>query len=57
MTPDLRPCPSCCSSDLTIATAADEDTVAAVVCLECGATGPKGSATDPTGQVEHIWNQ
>lgn len=44
--------------DLTIATATDNDiTTMAVVCLECGATGPKGTGGDPPGHVEYMWNQ
>ena len=58
MTTDLRPCPFCCSSDLTIATATDgEITTVAIVCLECGSTGPKGTGGDPPGHVEFMWNQ
>lgn len=58
MTTDLRRCPFCDSSDLTVATATDDEiTTVAVVCLECGATGPKGNASDPPGHVEYMWNQ
>ena len=58
MNPDLRPCPFCSSSDLTIATATDDDiTTVAVVCLECGATGPKGTGDDPPANIQHMWNQ
>ena len=58
MNPDLRPCPFCCSSDLTIATATDDEiTTVAVVCLECGATGPKGTAADPVEHIAFMWNQ
>ena len=58
MNPDLRRCPFCYSDNLTIATATDdENATVAVVCLECGATGPKGNASDPPGHVEYMWNQ
>jgi hypothetical protein len=58
MTTDLRSCPFCDSSDLTIAKATDDEiTTVAIVCLECGATGPKGTAADSVAHVEHMWNQ
>ena len=58
MTADFRPCPFCGSSDPTHATATDDDiATVAVVCLECGATGPKAMSSDPPDHIEHPWNQ
>lgn len=58
MESDLRPCPFCCSSDRTVVNATDDEiTTVSVVCLECGATGPKGSAANALVHIEHMWNQ
>ena len=55
---DLHPCPFCDSRDLTIARATDGDLVTiAVVCLECGVTGPKRTGDDPPQHVAFVWNQ
>ncbi len=58
MTPGLRSCPYCDSNALMINKVTNEDTVTvAVVCVECGTTGPKGTAADSVAHVEHMWNQ
>jgi hypothetical protein len=58
MTPDLRPCPFCDGRDRTIPRATDGDLVTtAVVCLECGTTGPKGTGDDPPHHVAFMCNQ
>jgi hypothetical protein len=55
---DFRSCPFCASSDLVVARTTDgKNSTLAVVCLECGASGPKGSDADPPGHVEFMWNQ
>ena len=56
--PILRSCPFCASDDLVVARATDGDSsTLAVVCLECGASGPKAADADPLGHVEFMWNQ
>lgn len=54
----VKSSPYCGSSDLTIAKATDDEiTTTAVVCLECEATGPKGTGNDPPAHIEFMWNQ
>jgi hypothetical protein len=58
MDSDLRSCPFCDSSNLMIVRASDGDLATiAVLCLECGATGPKGTRDDPPQHVRFMWNQ
>jgi hypothetical protein len=55
---DLRPCPFCASTHLTVATLGHEQTQFVVVaCSGCGATGPRANVTDPSGHAEFLWNQ
>jgi len=55
---DLRPCPFCASTHLTVATLGDDETQFVVVtCSGCGAMGPRASVTDPAGHAEFLWNQ
>ena len=42
---------------MVAAVADGEQTSRAVVCLECGATGPKGAGDDPPQHVAFMWNQ
>jgi uncharacterized Zn finger protein len=43
-----RDCPHCASSDLdVIAVEHDEGPALAVLCKECGMTGPRSSSSDP----------
>ena len=53
-----RACPFCANTRLTVTTFGDKRTpFVAVVCSECGAMGPRASASDPPGYAEHLWNQ
>jgi len=55
---DLRPCPFCAKTRLTVATLDYEHTQFIVVtCSACGAMGPRANITDPTGHAEFLWNQ
>jgi hypothetical protein len=56
-TTDLRPCPFCDGRQLVVARITDDDRVAiAVVCPECGASGPRADGDDPPGHAGFIWN-
>jgi len=56
-TGDLRPCPFCDGRQLVVARVTDDDRVSiAVVCLECGASGPRADGDDPPGHAEFLWN-
>src|SRR5439155_10050129 len=55
---DLRPCPFCANTHLTVATLVHEQTQFVVVtCSGCGAMGPRANVTDPAGHAEFLWNQ
>jgi hypothetical protein len=55
--PDLRPCPFCDGRQLVVARITDDDRVSiAVVCRECGATGPRADGDNPPGYAEFLWS-
>jgi hypothetical protein len=55
---DLRPCPFCASTRLTVATLGEEQMEFVVVtCTGCRAMGPRANVTDPPGHAEFLWNQ
>src|SRR5437870_65518 len=57
-TNELRLCPFCANTNLTVATFGNEQTNFIVVaCTECGAMGPRATGADPSGHAEHLWNQ
>ncbi len=56
-TPDLRPCPFCDGRQLVVARITDGDRVSiAVVCPECGASGPRADGDDQPDHAEFLWN-
>lgn len=60
MRPSLKPCPFCGGTDLEyqVGTEDREGTPTAVLCPDCGATGPWAYEVDgQTTTADRLWNQ